>query len=152
MKRPLFSLVFTAIAAIAAAEDSKEEAVKKYHKQIEGTWRVVALEIDGNKTPDADARKFSVVNGADGTWSLHSEGKEIYKGKSTIDPTKKPQTIDLTPTTGDDKDKLHLGIYELGDKTRKLCVAPTGKDRPTEFASKPGTEHILITFEREKAK
>jgi len=26
------------------------------------------------------------------------------------------------------------------------------KDRPTEFSSKPGSEHILVTFERVKAK
>ena len=30
--------------------------------------------------------------------------------------------------------------------------APAGKDRPTEFSSLAGSEHILVTFEREKAK
>jgi uncharacterized protein (TIGR03067 family) len=93
-----------------------------------------------------------VVNGSDGTWSLRSEGNEVGKGTSTIDPTKKTKTIDLKLTEGDGKGEVHLGIYELGEKTRKLCFAPPGKDRPTEFTSKSGSEHILVTFEREAAK
>ena len=139
-------------AAIATADDAKDEAIKKDRKQIEGTWRGVALEVNGNKAMEEDARKITVVNGPDGTWSLLSEGKEISKGTNSFDPTKKPKTIDFTPTDGEGKGNLYLGIYELGENTRKLCFAPPGKDRPTEFISMPGSEHILVTFEREKAK
>ena len=146
------SILVTAIGAVATAGDTKDEAIKKDRKQYEGTWRVVALEVNGNKAKDEDAKKFTVVNGSDGTWSLRSEDKEISKGTSTIDPTKKPKTIDFTPTEGEGKGNEYLGIYELGEKTRKLCFAPAGKERPTEFSSTPGSEHILVTFEREKAK
>ena len=146
------SFLVTAIGAVATAGDTKDEAIKKDRKQYEGTWRVVALEVNGNKAKDEDAKKFTVVNGSDGTWSLRSEDKEISKGTSTIDPTKKPKTIDFTPTEGEGKGNEYLGIYELGEKTRKLCFAPPGKERPTEFSSTPGSEHILVTFEREKAK
>lgn len=144
--------LLTAIGTIASAGDSKDDAIKKDRKQIEGTWRVVALEVNGNKANDEDAKKLTVVNGSDGTWSLLSEGKEISKGTSTFDPTKKPKTLDFTPTEGEGKGNQYLGIYELGEKTRKMCFAPPGKERPTDFSSMPGTEHILVTFEREKAK
>lgn len=144
--------LLTVIATSASADDAKDEAIKRDRKQIEGTWRVVALEVNGNKAMEEDAKKLTVANGSDGTWSLLSEGKEITKGTSTIDPTKKPKTIDFTPTEGEAKGKLHLGIYELGEKTRKLCFAPPGKKRPTEFTSTSDSEHILVTFEREKAK
>lgn len=150
---PLFvGALLTAIATIASAGDAKVDAIKKDRKQIEGTWRVVALEVNGNKAREEDARKLTVVNGSDGTWSLHSEGKEISKGTSTISPTTKPKTIDFTPTEGAGKGNEYLGIYELGEKTRKMCFAPPGKERPTEFASTPGSEHILVTFNREKPK
>ena len=142
----------TAITTIAYADDAKDEAIKKDQKLIEGTWRIVALEVNGNKAGEEDARKLSVVNGSDGTWRLLSEGKEISKGTSTIDPTKKPKTLDFTATEGEGKGNQYLGIYELGEKTRKMCFAPPGKDRPTEFTSTPGSEFILVTFEREKAK
>jgi uncharacterized protein (TIGR03067 family) len=144
--------LLTAIATIAAADDAKDKAIKRDRKQIEGTWRIVSLEVNGKKAMDEDAKKFTVVNGSDGTWSLLAEGKEISKGTSTFDPTKKPKTLDFTPTEGAGKDNQYAGIYELGEKTRKMCFAPPGKDRPTEFSSMPGSEHILVTFERKKAK
>ena len=144
--------LFTAIAPIATADDAKEESIKKDRKQIEGTWRVVILEVNGNKAMEEDAKKLTVVNGADGTWSLLSEDKEISKGTSTIDPMKKPKTIDFTATEGEGKGNQYLGIYELSEKTRKMCFAPPEKERPTEFSSRPGSGYILVTFEREKNK
>ena len=140
---------FTTLATIALAADAKDDSIKKDRKQIEGTWKVVALEINGNKSGEEDAKKLSVVNGSDGTWSLLSEGREICKGTSTIDPTKKPKTLDFTPTEGEGTGDHYLGIYELGESTRKMCFAPPGKQRPTEFSSTPGSEYVLVTFERE---
>ena len=140
------------LATTLAAEQSNDELVQKDHKQIEGTWRVVALEVNGTKTPEEDSKKITVVNGSDGTWSIRSEGKEITKGTSKIYPTQKPKIIDFTATEGDRKGEVHLGIYILGEKTRKLCFAPPGKARPTEFSSAAGSDHILVTFAREKAK
>ena len=156
MKISYFSLIvigafLMATTTVACANDAKDEAIKKDRKLIEGTWRIVALEVNGNKAGEEDARKLSVVNGSDGTWRLLSEGKEISKGTSTIDPTKKPKCLDFTTTEGEEKGKPYLGIYELGEKTRKMCFAPPGKERPTEFITTAGSEHILVTFEREKA-
>jgi len=148
----IVGVLLTAMASIAAADDTKDAAIKKDRKQIEGTWRVVALEVNGNKASAEDAKKITVVNGADGTWTLRNDGKEISKGPSTIDPTAKIKTIDFKPSEGEGKGQEYLGIYELGERTRKMCFAPPGKKRPTEFSSKPGSEHILVTFEREKAK
>lgn len=108
------------------------------------------MEINGNKSKDEDAKKLTVVNGPHGTWSLLSEGKEVAKGTNTFDPTKKPKTIDFTITEGGGKGNVHLGIYELSENARKLCFSAPGKDLPTEFTSTPGSEHILVTFEREK--
>lgn len=135
---------------IASAADANDETIKKDRKLIEGTWRIVSLEINGNESSDEDARKLTVVNGPDGTWTILSAGKEVAKGTSSFDPTKKPKTIDFTITEGGGKGNVHRGIYELGEKSRKLCFAPSGKDRPTEFSSTAGSEHILVTFEREK--
>ena len=106
------------------------------------------LKLFGHSVKDEDAKKITVVNGDDGTWSIRSEGKEISKGTSTFDPTKKPKTIDFTPTEGGGKGDRFLGIYRLGKNARKLCFAPAGKDRPTEFSSTPENQQILVTFER----
>ena len=157
MRRAFFGFLvvgplLTAIGAIASADDAKDEAIKKDHKQIEGTWKVATFEIDGNKAMEEDAKKLTVVNGSDGTWSLLSEGNLNSKGTSTIDPTKKPKTINFTVTEGEGNGNQHLGIYENGENTRKLCFAAPGTERPTKFSSTPGSHHIFVTFEREKAK
>jgi uncharacterized protein (TIGR03067 family) len=86
-----------------------------------------------NDAKEEDARKLSVVNGSDGTWRLLSEGKEISKGTSTIDPTKKPKSLDFTTTEGEEKGKPYLGVYELGEKTRKMCFALALPRRRTTF-------------------
>lgn len=158
MKRAHFGFLFvgiflllTSMTTIASADDAKEAAIKKDHKLIEGTWRIKTLKVNGNKAGDADASKFTVVNGADGAWSLRSEGNEIAKGTSTIDPTQKPKTIDFMPTSGQDQGQTLLGIYELKKNTRKLCFAAAGQSRPTEFSSTAENQHILVTFEREKS-
>ncbi|HEY8503361.1 MAG TPA: TIGR03067 domain-containing protein [Gemmataceae bacterium] len=142
--------ILVPVIGAAAAGDEKDDAIKADRMRYKGTWRAVAIEVDGNKVPDADAKAFTVVNGDDGTWSLRRDGQEISKGTSVIDPTAKPKTITFTPTEGEGQGNEYLGIYELGENTRKLCFAPPGKPRPTEFASAPGSEHILVTFEREK--
>jgi uncharacterized protein (TIGR03067 family) len=139
-------------ASMAYADEANDEVIKKDRKQIEGTWRIVALEIDGNPVRDEDARKLTVDNGSDGTWSVRSEGNEISKGTSTFDPGKKPKAIDFTVTEGGGQGNQYLGIYELGDNARKLCFAPPGRQRPTAFASPPGSEIVLVTFERETSK
>ncbi len=54
MRNPFFGFLFvgvllTAVVARAFADAAQDEAIKKDRKLIEGTWRVVALEVDGNK-------------------------------------------------------------------------------------------------------
>jgi uncharacterized protein (TIGR03067 family) len=135
---------------LAAGDDAKEKAIEKDRQLYKGTWRVVALEVNGNKSSGDDTKKISVVNETDGTWSICVDGNEIARGKSTIDPTKKLKTINFTPSVGLEAGREYLGIYEIAVKTRKLCFAPPGRDRPAEFSSAPGSEHFLVSFEREK--
>jgi hypothetical protein len=53
-------------------------------------------------------------------------------------------------TEGPTKGKTHLGIYVLdGDKV-KFCFAAPGKDRPTEFTAKEGSEFTLSEWKRDK--
>jgi uncharacterized protein (TIGR03067 family) len=153
MRYSIFGLLVVGVllTTIASADDAKDEAIKKDRTRIEGKWRITSLEINGNKAKDEDATKLTVVNDDKGTWNLRSGNMEVSMGTSTFDPTKKPKTIDLTPTEGDAKGDLFLGVYKLGKNTRKLCFAPSGKDRPTEFSSTPENQHVLVTFERVKA-
>jgi uncharacterized protein (TIGR03067 family) len=143
-------LLLPAIATMVSAEDAQDQAIKEERQRIAGTWRIVALVVNGAAAKEEDAKKLTVVNGSDGTWSLRSEDQELSKGTSTLDPTQKPKTIDFTPTVGETNGKQFLGIYEIGAETRKLCFAPPGKERPSQFSSAAGSEQILVVFERVK--
>ena len=46
--------------------------------------------------------------------------------------------------------EVMLGIYEMGADTYKVCFAPAGKSRPSEFVSTPGKYQILQFWERQK--
>lgn len=144
-------LALTTVGSLTAGDDGKALAIEKDRKIYEGAWRVVALVVDGNVF-DRDDKKFSTTNHQDGSWSLYENDSEISKGPSQIDPTKSPKTIDFIPSQGAGEGKQFLGIYELGEKTRKLCFVESGTDRPTEFSSVPGSKRILVTFERVTAK
>jgi uncharacterized protein (TIGR03067 family) len=143
-------LAFGGLSLLRADDDAKEKAIKKDRKLYEGTWRVVSLIVDGNEVPEDDAKKITVVNGADGSWSIQLDGNEVSKGTSTIDPTKKPKTIDLANVEGADAGKTALGIYEIDKDSRKVCYAKPDAERPTEFSSKTGSGLILVTLKREK--
>jgi uncharacterized protein (TIGR03067 family) len=155
MKRPYlitFALgsLLLGVGFLTAADDAKQDAIKKDRKKYEGTWRVTSLEINGNKSSEEDAKKITVVNKADGTWILQVDGGKITEGTSEIDPTKNPKTIDFMETEGDNKGKIVLGIYELGDDTRKLCYAGPGRERPSDFSAPAGSGRMLVEFKREK--
>lgn len=146
-------LVLTvALATPATADDVNDEAIKKDRQRIAGTWKIVALVINGKEADPKDLQTLIVVNEADGTWSLQSDGKEVSRGTSTLDPTAKPKTIDFTPTNGSGAGKDHLGIYQLGKDKRKLCFAAAEYGRPSTFASEVGSQSMLVTFARMKAK
>src|SRR5271165_31407 len=99
---------FCLVTGLYDDDNAKDEAIKKERKMFVGTWRVISLEVNGNKAKEEDFKKMKVVNGLDGTWSLQVEGRDVWKGTSQINPSKKPKTIDFTPSEGEDKDRKFL--------------------------------------------
>ena len=148
------AFVFATLSMSAGADDTFKDAVEGPftfdRAKIAGKWTVVGLVVNGNESKEEDARRLTVVNRADGTWSLWSEGEMVSKGTSTIDPLQKPKTIDFHVIDGDKRSDVFRGIYQLGKNKRKLCFAEEGEERPTEFVSKPGSDHILVSFQRVK--
>lgn len=138
------------VGGLFAGDDEKTLAIKKDRKVYEGTWRVVSLVVNG-QAAELDGKRITVVNHVDGTWSLHENDKQISKGPSEIDPTPRLKAIDFSPSEGAGRGKTFLGIYEIGEQSRKLCFVESGKDRPTDFSSESGSGRVFVVLERMKA-
>jgi len=83
---------------------------------------------------------------------LVTVGKEAPdEGKIKSDAAKKPKTMDIMGTKGPNMGKTFLTIYELNGDTLRLCYDLSGKGRPTEFKTTPGSQLFLVTYKREKS-
>ena len=136
----------------AATEPSKSLEQKQPaatdREQYAGTWRVVSIEANGDVSRE-DQRTILVKNHSDGSWILTVDGREVSRGTSTMDPLAVPKEIDLEITAGDGTGSILKGIYELGEKTRRLCFRGGNGWRPREFSGAAGSDSVLIVFERQ---
>jgi RNA polymerase sigma factor (sigma-70 family) len=139
-----------ALAAGPQGEQQGREAAEKPKADkdsLRGTWIPVSVEENGKKVPEEDvkAKNFEMVFAADKV-TLPNKGDSMEVGYK-LDPAKSPKQIDLIF----DKEKTAKGIYLLDGDTLKLCVQKDpGSERPTEFVSKEGTNHLLIVLKRKK--
>jgi uncharacterized protein (TIGR03067 family) len=141
-----YSIALVAVVIVTAVSSADEDAVKAEIKSLEGTWQLVSATKDGKKTPEDVVKKIRVVIQGN-KHSVYFEDKVVAKDVSfTLDPKKNPKTT--TDTLPDGKEIK--GIYKLDGNTLTSCVAEVGKDRPSEFDSKPGSGHTLRVFKRVK--
>jgi uncharacterized protein (TIGR03067 family) len=145
------SFLFASVGLLSAADDTKDEAIRKDLKNLTGNWTVTTREADGEKSP-ADALKGVMVKvAADGTATITKDGKVIRKLKwVNMDPTQKMKTVDVEVVEGDDKGKTLLAIYRCAGDQFTVCVANSGKDRPTEFTTAADSGRSLMTYSRSK--
>jgi uncharacterized protein (TIGR03067 family) len=129
----------------------KKPAEKKDEEKIQGTWTVVSYEYGGKKDREDETKKVKLVF-KDGSVTIDDPKRE-QKAKFKLDATKKPKEMDITPEDEGADVKVVQAIYELKDDELKICfVKRSDATRPTEFASKPDTELVLIVLKREKPK
>jgi uncharacterized protein (TIGR03067 family) len=149
-------VVLAAVAVVAgaspsrAADDAKEELAKKELKALKGAWKVISREVDGKKVSQEELKDVVVTRDEAGKFSARRGDMVIGVGTIKIDPTKKPKTMDVIYTEGNNKEKTLLGIYEFEGDSYRLCVAPPGAKRPTEFSAKAGSGNALMVYQREK--
>jgi uncharacterized protein (TIGR03067 family) len=145
MRKLAATIAILALVSAAAAQD----AAKKDLAQLEGEWSMVSGEANGFQLTQ-DLVKSGKRVAKNGETTVSFGGQVNFRAKFTVDPTKKLKTIDYVMTEGPTKGKTHLGIYELDGDTAKFCFAAPGKDRPTEFSAKEGSQQTFSVWKRDK--
>jgi uncharacterized protein (TIGR03067 family) len=122
-------------------------AQEKGLKDLEGTYKVTAMEKAGKTAPKELTDTVKVAfKGSELTIKIGDEDK---KAKIKVDASKTPNTIDIQPTDGPEKGKTFPGIYKLdkGD----LTIAFTEKgDRPKEF--KVEGDVVMLKMKKDEKK
>jgi uncharacterized protein (TIGR03067 family) len=150
MIRTVAAVLFLSLAAAAIAADDKEEAVKKEMKKLQGDWKALKYEADGNAGTGGDpiiieGDKLSVV----------IRDRITFVGKIKVDPTADPKTIDMEYVEGPGGvvGKMKLGIYRWDGEKLEVCWNPDGaKERPKKFTTKAATGKGFHYFLYEKKK
>ncbi len=140
-------VVVLAIGFLPATDDKQD--TKKDMEAMQGTWVLVSGKQDGVETPPEIVKKTTIVI-ADNRFTFpnsSSVGTSV-SGTFLLDASKRPKMMDSTADAGPDKGKTSLGIYEMGRDEYEVCFAAPGKERPTEFTSKPGSGHNLQVWKR----
>jgi uncharacterized protein (TIGR03067 family) len=140
--------VAVAVCMLVAA-DKPSDAVKKEMAKLNGEFSMVSAERDGMAVPDELVKTGKRVT-KNGETNVSINGNVVMKAKFTIDPTKKPKTIDYTILEGGNKDQMVPGIHEIDGDTIKFCFSAPGKDRPMDFTAKEGSGRTLSTWKRDK--
>jgi len=113
---------------------------------MRGTWKLVSAMQDGKALPEDKVKQTTIVFKGD---TFRFPGSAEYAtsraGTIKLDETKTPKEMDAVST----EKEVMLGIYALDPNGYKVCFAPAGKPRPTEFGSAPGSGYILQSWERQ---
>ncbi|MDB5351410.1 MAG: hypothetical protein JWN86_2657 [Planctomycetota bacterium] len=122
---------------------------------LRGTWVTVSLVNNGRTlvdetSPPTTTGRITKLAYNGNSWMVRLGDKAVATGITKIDSTKTPKEIDVMDESGMKNARTQLGIYKLDGDTYTYCVAPPGKPRPTEFASKEGSRHSLVVSKREK--
>jgi uncharacterized protein (TIGR03067 family) len=137
-----------ALAAVllCLAADTAKDAAKKDQEKLQGNWVLVSGERDGEQFPE-DVVKSLKRTMKDNAFTVFRDDQTLAEGAFTLDPSKKPKTIDLQLKGGD---KPVHGIYELDGDTFRICYSAPGEQRPTELATKADSGRTLAVWKRAK--
>jgi uncharacterized protein (TIGR03067 family) len=137
-------ILFVVLLAGLGYAGHAQEAVKKELEKLQGTWKVLKAIKEGDPAPDEKTAKMQVIIAGDKL--TLKDGNRDEPTTITIDPGKKPATIDLKVN-----EKLTIqGIYELDKDALKICFGLEGSKRPAEFASTGQSKTGLLILQREK--
>jgi len=146
MKARLLMIAALGLLLGACNRQATAKTPKTDLDRLQGTWNLVSAIQDGNALPEDKVKQTTIVFKGD---TFRFPGSAEYatskSGTIKLDETKTPKEMDAIST----EKEVMLGIYALEENGYKVCFAPAGKPRPTEFTSTPGSGYILQSWQRQ---
>jgi uncharacterized protein (TIGR03067 family) len=136
--------------------DPAQEAVRREQEKLTGTWKLVALETNGQPSPVEGIADFRFIFTGDKLTRQRGDQPESAAGYR-VDPTKLPKWMDMTGKA-EGKDYSIPAVYALAGDTLKLCyradykkhaAANSPAQRPARLdGAAPAA--VLLTLQREQ--
>jgi uncharacterized protein (TIGR03067 family) len=137
-------LLFFALASQAHARPD-EAKLKKELADLQGVWRLIGFEVDGQEAFLQEHKQLRWVIKGD---KVFYGGDEL--ARLTLDPATTPRCLDLALVKSR---RVQEGIYQLDNDRLKICVgvmAEGVKERPASFDNKGLDRFRTMLFERDK--
>jgi len=113
--------------------------------RIQGTWTMVSGERDGQALPKSYTTGAKRIAKGDETTVLIN-GAVFLSARMSVDPSKQPKAIDYLLTSGSNRGKTQLGIYERKGDRLTLCFARPNQARPGDFRADAGSGRTLSVW------
>lgn len=134
----------TAAAATAPAQE-------KLPFDTNGTWKPIAAVMGGVRLPKEAVDAITLRVDGDKYEVTVAGEPEPDKGTCVVDTSKRPWRMTITGKEGPNKGKTILAIFEMKDEvSMRVCYDLSGKEFPTEFKAKKGTQLYLSGYRRQK--
>jgi len=144
--RPLSAIIAVAFLGVAPTMHGGDAA--KEAKLLNGKWTPISAELAGRPFPMETLKTIQLT--INGNKYATVVGDKSDQGRLDIYPAKKPKAMDIVGTEGPNQGKTFVAIYEFDMQTLRICYDLEGKQRPTEFKTKEGTQQFLVTYKRVK--
>ena len=114
---------------------------------IEGTWKLLRGEQNGEEEPQEDLARSSLV--IDGDHHTVRIGDAVLKGTHELDTAASPMKIDANDTAGPFEGMSLKGIFQVEGDELTVCFAAPGEERPAEFTTKNGKATLMHVWKRQ---
>jgi uncharacterized protein (TIGR03067 family) len=143
---PTWWIISCVVGLLVGLTPALGEDAGKPAKELQGEWKAVRVQFDGEDLPMAQVEKMTVAVKGDELTFVAGTHKAV--STITVRTGKKPQEIHLRPEDG--QKRVVPGIWKIDGKRLWLCIdsAPEGRGRPTEFRAPAGTAIKVFVLER----